>query len=96
MVQILIFGGMLVCAMIPFFIVTRLMRAGEVGFTLTIIAVIGGTFAIFLYASGRPFGVDPVLAMGISMLACVPALLGSLSGALLGWLIRKRDDQTIG
>ena len=91
--QFLIFGGMLACAMVPFFVVTRLVRDGQSGLALTIIAVIGGTFAVFLYAAGRPFGVDPVLAMAIVMLGCVPAILGSLAGALLGWLMRRRDDR---
>lgn len=93
--QVLIFGAMLTCAMAPFALLTWLMRSGQTGLALTIISVIGATFAIFIYASGRPFGVDPVIAMMIAMLACVPALLGSTAGAFLGWLLRRQDDRRV-
>ena len=58
-------------------------------------AVIGAIFVILIYASGRPFGIDPVFAMSLAMLVCVPALLGSTAGALLGWLLRRQDDRRI-
>ncbi len=95
MIQILIFGVMLTCAVLPFLLLTRLMRTGQSGLALTISSVIGATLVVFIYASGRPFGIDPIFAMGAAMLVCVPALLGSVSGALLGWLLRRRDDSEI-
>ncbi len=95
MVQLLVFGGMLICAMVPFVLMTWLMRGGQTGLALTIISVIGATLVVFIYASGRPFGVDPVLAMSIAMLACVPALLGCAAGMLLGWLLRRQDDRAV-
>lgn len=95
MIQIMVFGAMLTCAMLPFLLLTRLMRTGQSGLALTITSVIGATLVIFIYASGRPFGIDPVFAIGAAMLVCVPALLGSASGAFLGWLLRRRDDSEV-
>jgi len=95
MTQVLLLGLMLACAAVPFAVLTGLMRAGQSGLTLAIIAVIGAIFVILIYASGRPFGIDPVFAMTVAMLACVPALLGSTAGALLGWLLRRQDDRRI-
>jgi len=94
MTQLLVFGFMLTCAMVPFALLTMLVRSGKSGLAMSIIAVIGATGTIFFYASGRPFGVDPVFAMGVTLIACVPAFLGSTSGALLGWILRRQDDKT--
>ncbi|MEL7180579.1 MAG: UDP-N-acetylmuramate--alanine ligase [Pseudomonadota bacterium] len=93
MAQLFVLGVMLTCAVLPFALLTKLMRSGQSGLAMTIIAVIGATLAIFIYASGRPFGIDPILAMTIAMLACVPAFLGSTAGAFLGWLLRRQDDR---
>ncbi len=93
MAQLFVLGVMLTCAALPFALLTKLMRSGQSGLTLTIISVIGATLVIFIYASGRPFGIDPVFAMTVAMLACVPALLGSTAGAFLGWLLRRQDDR---
>lgn len=95
MIQVMVFGVMLTCAMLPFLLLTRVMRTGQSGLALTISSVIGATLVIFIYASGRPFGIDPVFAMGAAMLVFVPALLGSISGAFLGWLLRRRDDNEV-
>ena len=95
MSQLLVLGLMLTCAMLPFVLMTKLMREGQSGLALTIISVIGATLVIFIYASGRPFGVDPIFAMTVAMLACVPALLGCIAGALLGWLLRRQDDRKV-
>lgn len=95
MIQVVIFGGMLTCAMVPFALMTWLMRSGQTGLALTIVSVIGATFVVFIYASGRPFGIDPIFAMTVAMLACVPALLGSTAGAFLGWLLRRQDDRRV-
>ncbi len=93
MLQFGVFAVMLSFAMLPFWLLTRLTRSGQSGLALSIVAVIGATFAIFFYASSRPFGVDPVFAMGVAMVACVPAFLGSISGMLLGAILRKADNQ---
>lgn len=95
MTQLLILGVMLICAGLPFMLLTKLVRAGQAGLALTIASVIGGTMVVFIYASGRPFGIDPVFAMTVAMLVCVPALLGSTAGAFLGWLLRRQDDRRV-
>ena len=95
MAGLFVFLGMLAAAMIPFGLLTLLVRRGQGGLALTIACVIGGTFAIFLFAAGRPFGIDPVFAMGVAMLVCFPALLGCAAGGLLGWLLRKQDDRRV-
>lgn len=95
MTQLIVFGGMLTCAMVPFALLTWLMRSGQIGLSMTIMSVIGATLVIFIYASGRPFGIDPLFAMMVAMLACVPALLGSTAGAFLGWLLRRQDDRRV-
>ena len=95
MTDLFIFLGMLLCAVIPFAVLTKLMRTGKSGAALTSFSIIGAVLVISLYASGRPFGVDPVFAMTVAMLAGVPALLGSATGAFLGWLLRRRDDRRI-
>ena len=94
MTQLLVLGVMLICAGLPFILLTKFMRSGQSGLALTIVSVIGATLVILIYASGRPFGVDPVFAMGLTLIACVPAFLGSTSGALLGWILRRQDDKT--
>jgi len=95
MTQLLILGVMLACAGLPFVLLTKLMRAGQSGLALTFGSVIGATLVILIYASGRPFGIDPVFAMTIAMLVCVPAVLGSTAGAFLGWLLRRQDDRRV-
>ena len=93
MAQVLVLGIMLTCAVVPFILLAWLMRSGQSGLALTIGSVVGATLAVFIYASGRPFGIVPVFAMTIALLACVPALLGSVAGAFLGWLLRRQDDR---
>lgn len=84
---------MLACAFVPFILLVRLVRGGAGGWATTILSVIGAGLVIALYASGRPFGIDPLAAMTTAMLGFVPAFCGGAAGALLGWLLRKRDDQ---
>jgi hypothetical protein len=95
MAQLLVFGLMLTCATVPFVLLTVLVRSGQSGLALSIVSVIGATGVIFFYASGRPFGIDPVLAMGVTLLGCVPAFLGSTAGAFLGWILRRADDRKV-
>jgi hypothetical protein len=91
----MVLGVMLICAGLPFILLTKFMRSGQSGLALTFSSVIGATLVILIYASGRPFGIDPVFAMTIAMLVCVPALLGSTAGAFLGWLLRRQDDRRV-
>lgn len=93
MSSLTIIGGMAVAALLPFAALVRLVRRGQAGLSLTILSVLGGCLAVLLFASGQPFGIDPVLAMSLALLLVLPALLGGGAGAVLGWLLRKRDDR---
>ena len=95
MMQFFVIGGMLASAMLPFALLVWLVRSGRNGLALTIVSLIGAAFAIFIFASGRPFGISPVFAMTAAMLVCVPALLGSTAGVFLGWLLRRQDDRAV-
>ncbi|MDP5083928.1 MAG: UDP-N-acetylmuramate--alanine ligase [Yoonia sp.] len=95
MTQLYVFGGMVFCAMLPFALLTWLVRSGRNGLAVTILCLIGATLAIFIFASGRPFGINPVFAMTVALLVCVPAFLGSTAGAFLGWLLRRQDDRVV-
>ena len=87
-----ILGLMLLAALLPFALLTHLMRIGKDGAALTLLSLTGGVLAILLFAAGRPMGLDPVGAMTAALLVALPALLGGGAGALLGWLIRRRGD----
>ncbi len=95
MAEFTIISIMLACATIPFVWLTQLVRNGRGGLALTIGSVIGGALAVAMFAAGRPFGVDPVQAMGLSLLVLLPALLGCIAGGVLGWMLRKRDDRAL-
>ena len=95
MAELTIIAIMLACAGIPLVWLTQLVRSGRGGLALTIGSIVGGALAVALFAAGRPFGVDPVQAMGVSLLVLLPALLGCLAGGLLGWIMRRRDDRRI-
>lgn len=88
-----ILGGMILAALVPFAGLVRLVRGGQAGWSMTILSVLGGCLAVLLFAAGQPFGIDPVLAMSLALLLVLPALLGGGAGAVLGWLLRKRDDR---
>ncbi|MBE0413552.1 UDP-N-acetylmuramate--alanine ligase [Yoonia sp.] len=84
---------MAVCALVTFALLLRWVRAGGFGLALSVLSVIGGCLTILIYATGRPFGINPLLAMDLALLWVFPSLLGGLAGALLGWLLRRRDDR---
>lgn len=90
MQDVLIVSTMLACAMLPFVGCARLMFQGHAGYTLTLLSVLGAAFAILLYGTNHDVGLDPVQAMGMALLFCLPALAGGLAGALLGHILRKR------
>ncbi|MFQ1699773.1 UDP-N-acetylmuramate--alanine ligase [Loktanella agnita] len=89
---VFVLGAMLTAACVSFVLLLRLMRGGQDGWALTVMAVLGGVFTVLLYASGRPFGIDPVFAMSVALLGVLPAFLGGGAGTFLGWLLRRRDD----
>ncbi|WP_322893779.1 MULTISPECIES: UDP-N-acetylmuramate--alanine ligase [unclassified Yoonia] len=84
------------CALVPFFTLVRLARAGQFGLVVTVLSLLGAAAVILAYATGKPLGIDPVQAMAILLLALVPALIGGVAGALLGKLLRNRDDSRAG
>ncbi|WP_322889617.1 MULTISPECIES: UDP-N-acetylmuramate--alanine ligase [unclassified Yoonia] len=90
-----IIAGMSVCAFVPFFVLVRWARAGRFGLVLTVLSVLGAVAVILLYATAKPFGIDPVRAMAILLLGLVPAGIGGGAGALLGKLLRNRDDRRV-
>ncbi len=95
MAQIVVFAIMLFAAGVPFVWMTAAMRKGQSGLVLTVNSLIGGALAILWFASGRPIGIDPMLATGFALLGFVPALLGSTAGTFLGWLLRRQDDRRV-
>lgn len=88
-----IIGIMAACALASFAVLLRWVRAGVFGLALSMLSVLGACLTILIYATGRPFGINPLLAMDLALLWVFPALLGGLAGALLGWLLRQRDDR---
>lgn len=95
MAQIIVFGVMVFAAGVPFVWMTLAMRGGKSGLVLTVNSLLGAGLAILWFASGRAIGIDPVMAISFALLGFVPALLGSLSGTFLGWLLRRQDDRAI-
>ena len=87
---------MTICALLPFFGLVRLARAGQFGLVLTVLSLLGAAAVILFYATAQPFGIDPVRAMAILLLGVVPALLGGGAGAMLGKILRNRDDRNSG
>lgn len=95
MFQVILLAIMLAAAGLPFAALTWAMRRGKDGLVLTVVSVIGAAVAILWFAAGRPMGIDPVQAMTLALVFGVPALLGGTAGAVLGWLLRRRDDRRI-
>ena len=93
MQDLIILGTMLACAGLPFWLCTRLQRAGKSGAVLTIVSLIGASFVILYFAANGSLGIDPVRAIAWALVLALPALFGSIGGALLGHLLRKRDER---
>ena len=91
MQDFLVLSTMLACAMLPFVGCARLMYQGHAGYTLTLLSVLGAAFAILLFGTNYDVGLDPVQAMAMALLFCLPALAGGLAGTLLGKLLRDRN-----
>lgn len=90
MADVVVVVMMLTAASVPFVLATRWMQRGKVGYTLTLFSLLGAGLAIALFTSTRLMGVNPVNAMSAALLVFLPATLGSMAGALLGWLIYQR------
>lgn len=90
MADLLVLLLMTVAAMAPFALCTFWMMRGLVGYPLTMVSVFGAGLAIAIFASSRPAGVDPVTAISAGLLVFLPGTLGSMAGALLGWMIYRR------
>lgn len=90
-----IIGAMTFCALLPFALLVKLVRGGHAGWSISLLSVLGACLMILMFATGRPFGINPAFAMTAALLVFLPALLGGSAGALLGWLLRRRDDRMI-
>jgi hypothetical protein len=87
-----VLGVMLACGLVPFALVCKLMLGGQNGLALSIVSLIGAALAVALFASVRPFGVDPLNAIIASYIFLVPAMVGATAGMFLGWLIYRRRN----
>lgn len=90
MADVAVLFVMLASGLIPFALSARWMTRGRVGWTLTLFAVLGACLAIAMQASTRLMGVDPIKAIGAALLVFLPATVGCMVGAVLGWLIERR------
>lgn len=91
--QLVVFGVMVIGAFIPFGVIGYLVRIGRNGLALSLASVIGGMLVILVWGADGRLGLDPLLAMSWAMLFFVPAVIGSLAGWLLGWIMRRRDER---
>jgi hypothetical protein len=90
MANFLVLVLMTASGLIPFFAAAIWMKAGKVGYTLTLFAILGACLAISMQASTRLMGVDPIKAIGAALLVFLPATIGCAVGALLGWMLERR------
>ncbi|MCA1774644.1 MAG: UDP-N-acetylmuramate--alanine ligase [Paracoccaceae bacterium] len=90
--QIYLLAIMIVGAVIPFAAMTYWVQRGRNGFALSLVSVIGGALVLLLFASVRPVGADPLMAMAWAQFFVFPGFIGALAGGLLGWLVRRRRD----
>ena len=90
MANVLVLFVMSAAGVIPFFLAAAWMKAGKVGYTLTLFSILGACLVIAMQASSRLMGVDPIKAIGAALLVFLPATIGCAVGALLGWMIERR------
>lgn len=90
MADLVVLVMMLTAAAVPFVFAARWMQHGKVGYALTLFSVFAAALTIAIFASNRLMGVNPVNAMSVGLLVFLPATLGTMAGALLGWLIYRR------
>lgn len=90
MADLLVLAMMLTAAAVPFVFAARWMQHGKVGYALTLFSVFAAALTIAIFVSNRLMGVNPVNAMSVGLLVFLPATLGTMAGALLGWLIYRR------
>jgi len=76
--------------LVPFGLSAAWMSRGRVGWTLTLFALLGAGLALSMQASTQFLGVDPIKAIGAALLVFLPATIGCMVGAFLGWLIERR------
>jgi membrane protein YqaA with SNARE-associated domain len=81
---------MAAAGLIPFFAAAVWMKAGKVGWTLSLFAILGACLVLSMQASTRLMGVDPIKAIGAALLVFLPATIGCAVGALAGWMIERR------
>lgn len=90
MADLVVLVMMLTAAAVPFVFAARWMQHGKVGYALTLFSVFAAALTISIFVSNRLMGVNPVNAMSVGLLVFLPATLGTMAGALLGWLIYRR------
>lgn len=90
MADLTIIAVMFVSAMIPFAVMARLMLAQKSGLALTVMSLLAAGLTIFIFASTTPVGIDPLFAIGVAMVAFLPALIGAGVGAMLGHMLLRR------
>lgn len=87
------FAIMVLAAFIPFGLIGYWVRTGKNGLALALGCLCGGGLVVFGWGSDGRLGLEPLIAMSWAMLFFVPATIGALSGWLLGWLMRRRDER---
>ena len=92
---LVVFAIMVIGAFIPFGIVGYLVRTGKNGLALSVGSVIGAMLVILVWGADGRLGIDPILAISWAMLFFLPAMIGTLAGWLLGWLMRRKDDRAV-
>ncbi|MBB5722810.1 membrane protein YqaA with SNARE-associated domain [Loktanella ponticola] len=90
MANFLVLVVMSAAGLIPCITAAVWMKAGKVGWTLTLFAILGACLALSVQASTRLMGVDPIKAIAAASLVFLPATIGCAVGALLGWMIERQ------
>ena len=80
-------------ALVPMALSAYWAKRGRFGGPLTLVSVLGAALAFLLYPANGSFGLDPLQAYAVGLIAVLPALLGGLAGYLLGWLIWRRRQK---